>query len=600
MAFQTPITVKKALDNIASREFVLPAIQREFVWKPTQICRLFDSLMRGYPIGSFLFWKVARENTRQFKFYDFVLNYHQKDNPHCPRLELTGDRAVTAVLDGQQRLTALNIGLRGSHALKEPRMWWNNPDAFPAKRLYLNLLAEADDNEEGMQYDFRFLKQSQAGRRDEGHFWFPVWSILDMSDAGPALHEYLMEHDLQNVRDAFGKLYHLHDLIHAKPFINFYLEEEQDLDKVLNIFIRINSGGTVLSYSDLLLSIATAQWEKIDARKVIHKLVDELNNTREGFNISKDFVLKAGLMLSDISSVGFKVTNFNADNMAVLESNWQRIAQALRTTVQLVAQFGFSEKTISAVSALLPIAYYLYQREADEKFIKASQYQEDRENIRLWLIRSLLKSGIWGSGLDTILTALRATIQECGQDRFPVDEIEKTMTRRGRSLRFEEDEIQDLVDVSYGDSRAFAILSLVYSFVDLRNNFHVDHIFPRSLFSDKKLVNAGVPPEKVSYFSDRFNRLPNLQLLDERANREKTDQLPADWLKAHFADDIRRDAYIERHDLGQVPPDIRDFDQFYEARRNVLAQRLRDLLGVEPPRVRIEGAPLVDEESMPG
>src|SRR4051812_4713549 len=96
MAFQTPVTIKRALENIHRHEYVLPAIQREFVWKPSQICRLFDSLMQGYPIGSFLFWKVDRENTRRFTFYDFVRDYHQRNAPHCPPLNLTGDREVTA------------------------------------------------------------------------------------------------------------------------------------------------------------------------------------------------------------------------------------------------------------------------------------------------------------------------------------------------------------------------------------------------------------------------------------------------------------------------------------------------------------------------
>ena len=67
MAFQTPITIGKALGSIERREYVLPAIQREFVWWPEQIECLFDSLMRGYPIGSFLFWMVRRESIEKYK-----------------------------------------------------------------------------------------------------------------------------------------------------------------------------------------------------------------------------------------------------------------------------------------------------------------------------------------------------------------------------------------------------------------------------------------------------------------------------------------------------------------------------------------------------
>jgi hypothetical protein len=246
----------------------------------------------------------------------------------------------------------------------------------------------------------------------------------------------------------------------------------------MNIFIRTNSGGPVLSYSDLLLSIATASWERLDARSAIHLLVDELNSTRDGFVFSKDFVLKAGLTLCDIASVGFKVENFSHRNMVSLQENWQRIADALRLAVRLVADFGFSGRTLTADSALLPIAYYLYHRNFDTKYLTASSEFEDRDEIRHWLIRSLLKAGVWGSGLDSLLTAIRTAIQEHGDRNFPVEAIEAAMVRRGRTLRFERDEIEDLAEVSYADKRTFGLLALLYPFVDLRNKFHVDHVYP--------------------------------------------------------------------------------------------------------------------------
>ena len=75
-------TIENALDSIASHEFVLPAIQREFVWQPEQVCNLFDSLMQGYPFGEFMLWRVAPENSGKYRWYDFVREYHQRDNPH--------------------------------------------------------------------------------------------------------------------------------------------------------------------------------------------------------------------------------------------------------------------------------------------------------------------------------------------------------------------------------------------------------------------------------------------------------------------------------------------------------------------------------------
>ena len=175
MAFQTPITIKEALKNINRRDYVLPAIQREFVWKADQIARLFDSLMRGYPIGSFLFWMVDRDHSHDYVFYDFITDYHERNARHLKRLKLPEKRDVTAILDGQQRLTALNIGFYGSHAEKLPRKWVDNLSAYPIRHLYLNISRPAAENELGMDYDFQFLTDEKVmSVPAESAHWFPV------------------------------------------------------------------------------------------------------------------------------------------------------------------------------------------------------------------------------------------------------------------------------------------------------------------------------------------------------------------------------------------------------------------------------------------
>ena len=310
----------------------------------------------------------------------------------------------------------MNIGLRGSHAQKEPRKWWSSPDAFPEKRLHLNIAAVAEDNEGGLTYDFRFLAEGRA-HNSEGHHWFPVSQILEFGDASE-IFEYVQDSGLAMNRHAFKTLTRLHTVVHGERLIAYFEETSQDLDKVLNVFIRTNSGGTVLSYSDLLLSIATAQWNQIDARKEIHALVDELNATRFGFALSKDFVL---------------------------------IARVLKVTVQLVAAFGFSGQTLGADNALFSIACSIDQRGLDASYLTSSTFRDDC-----------------------------ATLRELGSSRFPVEALEATMRSRGKGLRFDEEEIEDLVDVSCGDRRVFPLLSLLFPFHDLRNEFHVDHVFPRS------------------------------------------------------------------------------------------------------------------------
>lgn len=577
--YQAGGKIKDLIKSIEEHKYVLPAIQREFVWKPEQIAKLFDSLMQGYPFGTFLFWKVEPENSHAYKFYDFVRNYHERDSPHCPDHPLFHDRALTAVLDGQQRITALNIGLRGSMAVKLPNKWRTNPNAFPVCRLYLDLLSKNENDETGEKYRFAFLTAKQLEKASGDECWFKVSDILSLG-TGPEMVAWLNARlEQSKVNDAFRTLDRLYQVIHNHELIAYYEEKSQDLEKVLNIFIRTNSGGTVLSYSDLLLSVAVAQWSNLDARKEIHKLVDDLNDTGEGFAFSQDVVLKAGLMLSGNKSVGFKVENFNHESMTRLESAWGDISQALILSAQLLDRFGFNGPTLRADSSILPIAYYLYRLAPGERYLTHTSYQQDREAIRSWLIRSLIKaSGIWGSGLDTLLTVLRETIAEYYKDGFPVAQLEKEMSKRGKSLLFTPEEIEELADMSYGDRRLFPMLSFLFPFVKLQNYFHIDHIFPRSRFTAKRLQKAGVPPEDVPEFLQMVDRLGNLQLLEGPVNEEKKAVLPTEWLHREYPNPASRQQYCENHLLGALPEGITGFGEFYEARRQLMKARLQQLV----------------------
>jgi hypothetical protein len=579
--YQTGETIKTTLDEIQQGRFVLPAIQREFVWQPEQIARLFDSLMQGYPFGTFLYWRVDRQNSGHYTFYGFVRDYHQRDNPHCPQLPPFHNTDLTAVLDGQQRLTALNIGLCGSMALRLPNKWRNNPNAYPVKYLYLDLLATHGDAEDGGEkYRFEFLTRERAESPLPGECWFKVADILRMED-GPPMLMWLNERLSQDqTNQAFSVLHRLFQVVHHEKVIAFYQEKSQSLEKVLNIFIRMNSGGTVLSYSDLLLSIAVAQWSG-DARRQITTLVDELNDTGNGFAYSKDLVLKAGLMLADIGGVGFKVENFNRANMEILEARWPDIEKALKVAVQLLASFGFAEKTLRADSAILPIAYYIRHRGLNSGFVTKPQFRQDREAIRVWLTRSLLKaSGIWGSGLDTLLTAVRDVIKEQGNEGFPADRLYEAMAKRGKGLDFTDTEIDELVEMEYGDKRLFPLLGMLFPFVDVTNHvFHIDHVFPSARFTKPQLRRAGVAEDKWESFRDMANRLPNLQLLEGAENMSKKAVLPVEWMEENMSASARSN-YCDNHLLGTVPQSITDFGMFYEIRREALKERLGSLLAV--------------------
>ena len=149
------------------------------------------------------------------------------------------------------------------------------------------------------------------------------------------------------------------------------------------------------------------------------------------------------------------------------------------------------------------------------------------------------------------------------------------MRARGKSLAFEEEEIEDLVE---SKDRTFALLSVLYPFVDLQSNrFHIDHMFPKSRFTRARLRQAGVAEECIPEFLDRVNRLPNLQLLTGEVNESKRDRLPHEWIANTFDSEGGSD-FASRYDLGEIPTEITGFNAFYEARRDRLHHRLRGLL----------------------
>lgn len=574
MSFQTPITIREAIENIDQKKFLLPSIQREFVWKPEQIERLFDSIMKGYPVGSFLFWMVQGENIHKYQFYEFIRDFHEKNNRHNPKANITGLQSLTAILDGQQRLTSLYIGLKGSYTERIPYGRWNSKKAFEKKELYLNLLNPSEKMD--YRYDFRFLSSKELESFSDDYFWFRVGNILNFN----GLHDIFKFIGENNITSNYASecLMMLYEQINKTPIINYYLERGEELDKVLNIFIRVNSGGTQLSYSDLLLSIATAQWENEDARETITSFVDEINDIGDGFDFDKDLVLKACLVLCDFTDIAFKVDNFNSGNMRKIEDEWENISNAIRISVELLSSFGFNHKTLTANYVVIPLAYYIYKNGNPDNFVLASKFQNDRENMRKFTIVSLLKR-IFGGQPDNVLRPLREIIKN-NLNQFSFDTIKNNLKVTNKTLKIDEDELNDLLYTKYGNKYAFSLLSLLYPTLDFRNTFHQDHIFPKSILkSQTKLKRLGLDDETIEFCLENYDYIGNIQLIEGVPNIEKSNMDFAKWLDKVCKTDQEKMDYKKKHLIPDVALDIKNFPEFLEKREELIIEKLKEVLG---------------------
>ncbi|MDQ7017401.1 MAG: DUF262 domain-containing protein [Gammaproteobacteria bacterium] len=578
MAFVKPISIKEAVDSVHKKKYLLPAIQREFVWGTYQIERLFDSLMRDYPISSFLFWEVEKENIKNYQFYEFVREYHERDNTHNPKANIDGESGITAILDGQQRLTSLYIGLKGTYAYKLPRKRWDNDSAFPKRKLCLNLIAPSKDDD--LQFDFQFLTKKEYKQEDESHVWFTVGDILNL-EKPVEINKYLIKHGLLKLDDdkaefANDALYKLWEVIHKNESINFFLEKDESLDKVLNIFIRVNSGGTQLSYSDLLLSIATAQWKEKDAREEITSFVDEVNAIGDGFNINKDFVLKNCLVLSGFKDIAFKVDNFNQKNMLEIERKWEAITEAIRSAVVLLSNLGYHRDTLTSNNALIPIATYLYKIGSPSNFSESSKYQDEREKIFKWLVMALLKRTFSGQP-DNVLRPIRAVINSAGSG-FPFDEIITKLKGSTKAISFDSDEIDNLLYHQYAQAYTYSVLAFIYPSLDFRNKFHQDHIFPKKLFTAKKLKKRGIDDNDIEFYLENYNYLANLQLLEGVPNQEKSGTDFDVWIKEKYPNNDDRKLYMKRNYIPDVDLSLENFKEFIEEREKLIVSAFKKLL----------------------
>ncbi len=594
---RTPISIREAMSNIAEGKYVLPAIQRKFVWSADQITALFDSIMRGYPINTFMFWHVKQQkNIASYPFFSFLKDYrerYQTEGAECNVAAYSFD--FDAVIDGQQRLNSLYIGLYGSYAYKLPRKWWNdNEESLPTRHLYINLIQPAQrGNDIQDEYEFKFLTRKEVQSLSEKtgpngkklNVWFPVNKITSFK-RGVDFNKYIVQESIAGILEDYGvnTLWCLYKCINEDKLITYYQEVEQDPDKVLNIFVRTNGGGTPLSISDLLMSIASANWTKIDARTEIGKLIKEINNiARPGFVVSKDFILKTFLVLYS-DNIRFKVANFDRHNIAIFEQHWDEVRASIISAFRLFEKLGFNNDNFRAKNAAIPVIVYIHNNKLSG-YIETSKYEEKesgRDDLRVianWLVMTFLKS-IFGGQTDGVLKSMRDIVNANPVGgKFPAKEIIKAFADNpAKNYSFDDNQLKGMLRSRYGSNEAFYILRLLYpEVVGLYENLHEDHLHAASNFNSatarNKLKSIFNDEDFAFVLTDNiWDSVLNLQLLDSRVNSSKGAAPLADWAEKYKVTNNK--LFVD----DNVSLNLKDFREFVESREKNMLYCLKKLL----------------------
>lgn len=535
----------------------LPNIQRPFVWSEEQIEKLFDSIMREYPISTLLVWRT-REKVKHRKFIsDWKDSLKVSDAYVMENADAKG-----MVLDGQQRLQSLIIGLSGSYNSKE---------------LHFDVLSGAKASPEDIRYRFRFLSASSAQWP-----WVKFKDVLkDMSRgrklamevaqevcaAGPA---ELTDDEIKCVQKNIARAQH--EFISDENISYQLLDGVDDPDAyttedVVEIFIRANSGGTKLGKSDLLFSLLASEWAVADEE--MEELLEELNRTGYGFD--RDFVLKSCLVMLG-QGAKYEVMKFRKPEVReAFVKNWDALSDAIKAVRDFLHGKTFlkSDKAVPSYLGLIPLIYLRYTY--PDKW-NVTTGRED------YVLRTML-TGAFSGTPDNLIDRCVKSIDE--QKAFELDEIFQIIRSDGRSLEVTPETI---IGTRYGKPQSHLIFNLWYRAFDyepaLEDNLpQQDHIFPQSFLDSQKEQNPQTGRSRKIYWADEQHQIANLALLTAKENgfQGKSGELPETWIPKQIKDDPD---FLDRHLIPKDPElwKSTNFRKFIEARKSLILERFKPYL----------------------
>lgn len=550
-------TIKKIVTFLNNSDedggFWLPNIQRNFVWSKEQICRLFDSILREYPISTLLVWKTTSAIRRR-KFIDNWTESLRLGPFFVPE----DSRKKNLVLDGQQRLQALFIGLCGS---------------YEGRELCLDVLSGEISVPDDVKYRFSFL--------DASHTLFPWVKFKDLVMTSRRQREVLegltstAKHPLTDLEliklddllRCIDRTFKMDDAITYQELDSLDNPTLYTEDDVVEVFIRANSGGTKLGKSDLLFSLLAANWPV--ANESMEDLLESLN--KHGFDFDRDFILKTFLVLLG-HGARYEVTKFRKPGVREdIEEKWDEIAGAIRDVLDFVRSKTFirCSKALPSNLALIPLVYVRYRHPDAWRGAK---------DVDTCLLRVLL-SGAFSGQPDNLIDALVKKLADL--NAFSVDEVFGVIRTQNRSLDLTEERLWQF---GYGSDSIHLLFNLWYRDFNYTpaydNNLpQVDHIFPQSRLRAVKVTNPETGRDVMKYSTPEINHLANCMLLtmEENGPGGKSDTPPDEW----FSHPSRNTPeYLGKHLIPRDPSlwKMERFEDFVAERKNLIRGRFQSLL----------------------
>jgi hypothetical protein len=508
--------VKALLDG----QLVIPSIQRDYVWRRSQVPLLLDSLYREFPVGSLMVWKTAM------------------DVPLRPAAVLQSEHAYahpSYLLDGQQRITSL------ARIIAPDRVKGAVPD---------------------VRFDVRsekFLNPSAVQKRDR--LLIPVTDILSDSPQFVAILAAAgVEPQDEEFSEYVARLARAHGIrSYALPVLTV---ESDDYEEVAEIFTRVNQGGRRLSKGDLVYSAVAARWpEGLDVMETFRAKLDGRN-----FALDREAVLRLTGLLAGVGAQAIRLIDKRVTGDD-LKKAWARTEDALSRAVDFLE----AECTIPRAAALtspnvavIP-AYLLHQR-------KSVLSDAEVSGLRRWVYTAMAFSH-YSSQVETKLDA-EVRVIDRGGPRMLDELIRRAADPRSPDSPLTPDDLEHRT----ASSPLFTLLYIAALRGGAKDWLTNAAMSAQPMTSTSKIEFHHVfPKAKVqkAYGPELTNSLANLAFITGASNRKIGAKDPAVYLPP-----IKAERLLEQWVPAQEHWRLDGFETFLAERRQLQAAVLNDLLGL--------------------